>query len=377
MEEPTASSESPDAVPWLVFPYGEDDNSMPNCKYGDCFLWNPLTLETIQLPSLLIWISFEPDGEYMLDCVLSSPPKTTLISTNIIKDVDSDDNDPLVLVLYQSMSELDTYTFLYCHPGEKKWRTQCFSEEISGHMCEIEFLHCFKGKLYALGINGDCLEIEKQHQVGASDNCVSLSMKSFEVIDRTYDPLHGAARDTCKCQRYFVEGHDDLFMIDANFHARGSETLITSICITRKNRICCSSARLGLARGCVYYTLPVHQLDEFHLPMGSQMSLADLGLYKFEVEDIGDYDISPCLRLQEPVFTPDWIMMPDGQRRKELDNLPTCCVFALFNLLLNIPYPYTEELCKNDGRTVRVLTTLRGVIRDAKSLYGAASGGCC
>ncbi|KAI3961954.1 hypothetical protein MKW92_028575 [Papaver armeniacum] len=192
-------------------------------------------------------------------------------------------------------------------------------------MCEIEFLHCFKGKLYALGINGDCLEIEKQHQVGASDNCVSLSMKSFEVIDRTYDPLRGAARDTCKCQRYFVEGHDDLFMMDVNFHARGSETLITSICITRldfillewklvnsvgddvlfvgrKNRICCSAARLGLARGCVYYTLPVHQLDEFHLPMGSQMSLADLGSYKFDVEDIGDSDISPCLRLQEPVF---------------------------------------------------------------------------
>ncbi|KAI3936884.1 hypothetical protein MKW92_027094 [Papaver armeniacum] len=341
MEEPTASSESPDAVPWLVFPYGEgkknhvlynicephnttssksipelsgktfwqktshqgwlivlcdvkDDNSMPNCIYGDCFLWNPLTLETIQLPSLLKWITFEPDGEYMLDCVLSSPPKTTLISTNINKDVGSDDNDPLVLVLYQPMSELDTYTSYIATP-EKQWRTQCFSEEISGHMCEIEFLHCFKGKLYALGINGDCLEIEKQHQVGASDNCVSLSMKSFEVIDRTYDPLHGAARDTCKCQRYFVEGHDDLFMIDVNFHARGSETLITSICITRldfillewklvnslgddvlfvgrKNRICCSAARLGLARGCVYYTLPVHQLDEFHLPMGSQMS---------------------------------------------------------------------------------------------------------
>ncbi|KAI3874948.1 hypothetical protein MKW98_019521 [Papaver atlanticum] len=212
MEERASSLESQCSVPWLVFPYGkgkqnhalynifepennrkfipelgrktfwqkpshqgwliilcdvkDEDNSIPaNWDYGDCFLWNPLTLERIQLPSLLKWITYEPDGEYMIDCVLSSPP--------------SNDNDhPLVLVLYQPMSDLDNYTFLFCHPGEKHWRTQLFSEKINGEMCDVEYLHCFKDKLYASGINGDCIEIEEQHQVGDSHN-VSLSMRVF------------------------------------------------------------------------------------------------------------------------------------------------------------------------------------------------------
>ncbi|KAI3874949.1 hypothetical protein MKW98_019522 [Papaver atlanticum] len=141
-------------------------------------------------------------------------------------------------------------------------------------------------------------------------------------------------------QTYFVEGQDDLYMIHVNYNARGSERVVIAICITRldfifmewklvsslgddvlfegrKNRICCSAAKLGLARGCLYYIPPVHQLDEFFLPMGSQISPANLGLYKFEVEGAGCYDISPCLRLSEPVFAPDWILLPDGQRKKE------------------------------------------------------------
>ncbi|KAI3944219.1 hypothetical protein MKW98_016449 [Papaver atlanticum] len=382
MEE-RASIESPNGAPWLVFPYGEgkkhhalynicepdntncrnfipelsgktfwqktshqgwlivlcdvkDDNSMPNCKYGDCFLWNPLTLETIQLPSLLKWITSEPDGEYMLDCVLSSPPRTT---------ANSNGSDPLVLVIYLPMSAFEspddyTYTFLFCHPGEKQWRTQLLSERIDEHICEIEYLHCFKGKLYAMGINGDCLEIEEQHLVGANDNNVSLSMRSFHVADNTSVPSYGVARDTLLGMTYFVEGHDDIFMISMNFNDSGSERVVISICITRldfflmewklvntlgddvlfvgrKNRLCCSAAKLGLARGCLYYTLPVHQLDEFCLPMGSQISSKGMGLYKFEVEGAGDYDISPRLSLSEPVFATDWIIMPDGQRGKE------------------------------------------------------------
>ncbi|KAI3931962.1 hypothetical protein MKW98_012372 [Papaver atlanticum] len=333
MEE-SASLESPNSAPWLVFPYGggkkshvlynifepdnvsriksipelsgktfwqktshqgwliilcdvKDDNSMPNQKYGDCFLWNPLTLETIQLPSLLQWIASEPHGMNFIDCVLSSPPRNN-------KDVDSNDNDdPLVLVLYFPMSVLEVsgfaYTFLFCHPGEKQWRTQLFSEEIGGHMCEVECLHCFKDKLYALGINGDYLEIEKQRQVGAGDYNVSLSIKSLHVNDNTSFPFRGA-RDVFLGQTHFVEGHDELYMVTRNFNRRGSEKVMISISIMRldfilmewklvnslgdhvlfvgrKNRICCSAAKLGLSRGCLYYTSPVHQFDEFCLPM--------------------------------------------------------------------------------------------------------------
>ncbi|RZC54755.1 hypothetical protein C5167_013609, partial [Papaver somniferum] len=320
MEE-SASLESPNSAPWLVFPYGEDDNSIPNQKYGDCFLWNPLTLETIQLPSLLQWIAAEPHGMYFIDCVLSSPPRNN-------KDVESNDNDdPLVLVLYLPMSVLEVsgfaYTFLFCHPGEKQWRTQLFCEEIGEHTCEVEYLHCFKGKLYALGINGDYLEVEKQGQVGAGDNNVCLSIKSLQVNDNTSFPLRGA-RDVFLGQTHFVEGDDDLYMVTRNFNRRGCEKwkLVNSLgdhvlFVGRKNRICCSAAKLGLSRGCLYYTLPVQQFDEFCLPMGSRISPADLRLCKFEVEGAGDYDISPYLGLPEPVFAPDWIVMPNGQRRKE------------------------------------------------------------
>ncbi|XP_026436237.1 uncharacterized protein LOC113334113 [Papaver somniferum] len=317
----------------------KDDNSMPNQKYGDCFLWNPLSLETIQLPSLLPWITSQPHGMYFIDCVLSSPPRN-----NLTEDVDSNDNDdPLVLVLYLPLSDPEliafNYTFLFCHPGENQWRTQLFLEEINGRTCEVEYLHCFKNKLYALGVNGHYLEIEKQHQVRAGDDNVSLSIKSFQVNDHTSVPLCGA-RDVSLGQTHFVEGHDDLFMVRRSFNDRGSEKVMISIRITRldfilmewklvnslgdnvlfvgpKNRICCSAAKLGLSRGCLYYILPVDQFELYCIPMGYQISPADMRLFKFEVEGAEDYDISPYLRLPEPVFAPDWMMIPNGQRRKE------------------------------------------------------------
>ncbi|XP_026422771.1 uncharacterized protein LOC113318751 isoform X1 [Papaver somniferum] len=351
MEE-SASLEPPNSAPWLVFPYGEenlssrlivlcdvkDDNSMPNQKYGDCFLWNPLSFETIQLPSLLPWITSQPHGMYFIDCVLSSPPRT-----NLTEDVDSNDNDdPLVLVLYLPLSDPEyiafNYTFLFCHPGENQWRTQLFSEEINGRTFEVEYLHCFKNKLYALGVTGHYLEIEKQHQVRDGDDNVSLSIKSFQVNDHTSVPLHGA-RDVCLGQTHFVEGHDDIFMVRRSFNDRGSEKIMISMRITRldfilmewklvnslgdnvlfvgpENRICFSAAKLGLSRGCLYYILPVDQFELYCLPMGYQISPADMRLFKFEVEGAEDYDISPYLRLPEPVFAPDWMVMPNGQRRK-------------------------------------------------------------
>ncbi|KAI3892546.1 hypothetical protein MKX03_021187, partial [Papaver bracteatum] len=157
---------------------------------------------------LLNLITSDPN-EYILDCVLSSPPRN--------KDVDSiNDSDPLVLVMYQPRSNFGSYTFLFCHPGEKQWRSQLFSEKVNGDMYELEYVQCHK-------------EIEKQHQVDTS-----LSMKKFHVSEGLNVPLQGA-KDDFRERRYFVQGHDDLFMIRVDFNYKGfddTNPVVISIFVT-------------------------------------------------------------------------------------------------------------------------------------------------
>ncbi|KAI3944270.1 hypothetical protein MKW98_016500 [Papaver atlanticum] len=355
MEE-QAVSESPKAVPWLVLPYGEgkkimlflislsrkrfwhkhshqgwlillcdlkdddvdcdlsksgekDVNSISYWKYGDC-LWNPVTLETIQLPSLLEWIS-KPDDYRMLDCVLSSPPR--------ILD-GSDGEDPVVLFLFsiEDTTRLN-HVFLFCHPGDKNWRTQLYTQDA---MFGIESLHCFKNRLYVICFNEQQLEIEQQ-QLGADDNHVTLSIKPFKVSFCSSLAFRGA-RDNSWSLTYCMECDDEFFKIRIYFNGTGFEKIVISIQITRldfslmewkvvntlgdhvlfigKNtRVCCSAAELGLSKGCLYYTLP-----------------EDQRLYKFEVESAGDSVILPCLELPTPWYSPEWIMMPAGETVKEV-----------------------------------------------------------
>ncbi|KAI3956897.1 hypothetical protein MKX01_000931 [Papaver californicum] len=374
MEETAAASgSSKAAVPWLVFPYGEgkenqafynifepnntsyrmcipelsrksfwqkhshqgwliiichekdnvddvDNNqSVQNWIYGDCFLWNLVTLETIQLPSLLYWMN-KPDEFRMIDCVLSSPPRV------LIGDDGDDDKDPIVLFLFLRQNdacELIEHVFLFCKPGDKQWRTQLVLRDIIS-MRELKSLQCFKGKLYAMGMNENHLEIEMQHQIGANDddNSLTLSIIPFQVSFCTLFSFQGA-RDYPMVLTYFVECYDELFKIDMNCNERGSETVVTSILITRldfslvewkvvnslgdhvlfagdKTACCCSAAGLGLARGCLYYTIYENQ-----------------GLYKFDVESTDESVTLPGPMMPTSGFSSDWIMLPYGWGGKE------------------------------------------------------------
>ncbi|KAI3981161.1 hypothetical protein MKX01_032301 [Papaver californicum] len=60
---------------------GDDFDYTPEYwNFGDCFLWNPATLQTFELPSLLFW--FEHRKEYVYqDCVLSSSPPPSRTDT--------------------------------------------------------------------------------------------------------------------------------------------------------------------------------------------------------------------------------------------------------------------------------------------------------
>ncbi|XP_026453642.1 uncharacterized protein LOC113354560 isoform X3 [Papaver somniferum] len=188
------------------------------------------------------------------------------------------------------------HVFLFCHPGDKNWRTQLYSQDT---MFEAESLHCFKGKLYVIGFNEQQLEIEQQQQLGIDDDNVTLSVKPFNVSLCASFSFQGA-RDTSWGLTYCVECSDELFKIIMFINERGFEKVVISICITRLDfssmewkvvnnlgdhvlfigqhtRVCCSAVELGLSRGCLYYTLP-----------------EDQRLYKFEVESAGDSVILPC-----------------------------------------------------------------------------------
>ncbi|OVA08899.1 Sec1-like protein [Macleaya cordata] len=262
---------------WLVILCDDDDDddgdkvdsySNSNWNFGDCFLWDPVSLETIQLPNLLDWLN-KTDQYWIRDCVLSSPPKST----------NSDYDDSMVFFLFERLNESHEQILVFCRPGEdKQWRTKALSGYIVND--RVKSLISFKG--------GEFSDVET----------------------------------------HYVESCDELFMIDKSYHPR-ADKVVTSIKVLRldfssmawekvksfgdhvlflgqKTVASCSAAELGLTRGCLYYTIP-----------------EDQSLYKFEVEDNGITVILPCLKLPTPWFPADWMMMPmtvrvaDGRRRIE------------------------------------------------------------
>ncbi|OVA04481.1 Protein of unknown function DUF295 [Macleaya cordata] len=301
---------------WLVMLCDDDDYDYkadsipPNCNFGDCFLWNPVTLETIQLPNLLDWLN-KSDQYKILDCVLSSPPKSS-----------NPDDDSMVFFLFERLDERDEQVLVFCRHGEdKQWRTK----ELTGYILNdglrnyVVSLLCFKGKLYGMCLNFWHLEIEIQ--LGPKDDDVdgkTLSIRSFKVSNNTFFPLMGG--EFFNVGVHYVESCDELFTIDIFYNRRSYSKIVISIQVLRldfslmawekvksfgdhvlflgKNtKSSCSAAELGLTRGCLYYTLP-----------------KDQSLYKFEVEDNGFTVILPCMTLPTPWFSADWMMMPTTVR---------------------------------------------------------------
>ncbi|XP_026396476.1 uncharacterized protein LOC113291121 [Papaver somniferum] len=284
------------------------DNSIPNWTYGDCFLWNPVTLQTIQLPNLLSWIT-KPNAYQLFDCILSSPPGGA--------HKGGDNPVPVVLFLFRQEDEGFDHVLAFCNRGDKQWRTQLLSRDII-NIKQLVSLHCFRGKLYAMGLDKVHLEI---HLLGANHHNVSLATRPFKVRFCGFFQFRGA-RGESMCLVHFVECCDEFFKININYNERGFEKVVTSILVMRldftlmqwkvvsclsnhvlfagRNTAYCFISDLGLTRGCLYYTLS-----------------EDQGLYKFDIEDTAESVILPCLKMPTPWFSSSWITLPNGRGRKD------------------------------------------------------------
>ncbi|XP_026414257.1 uncharacterized protein LOC113309953 [Papaver somniferum] len=291
----------------------------PNWDFGDCFLLNPATLETIRLPSLLPL--YHKRNEYsLIDCVLSSPPRT---STSTIAYPDNADDEPLVLLLFllRGRDDSDGHMFLaFSHPEDKQWKTKwVLSQDSRTDEFLITSLCCFKDKLYLMCALDQHLEIDKGKLWDNDDD--SLTLKPFEMTNNTGYRWRGS--DHIDSRDFYVESSVELFKVEINFNRRQRIKVFNSVVVWRldftskeskmvtclgdhvlfigKNtRACCSASKLGLTSGCLYYTLP-----------------GDLGLYKFEVQSSGNSVILPCLKLPRPWFSSDWIMILDGRKQEE------------------------------------------------------------
>ncbi|KAI3956970.1 hypothetical protein MKX01_001004 [Papaver californicum] len=333
----------PKAAPWLVFPYQVKGNKQnqsfynicePNKKtcrkyiselsgksywqkhsyegwlidFGDCFLWNPASLETIQLPSLLHW--YDKPYEYaLLDCVLSSPPTT---STSTIAYPENSDDEPMVLLLFllrgEDIISDDDKFLVFCHPGDNEWGAKWVLSEDMLDEFGIVYLCCFKGKLYLMSLGDRHLKIDKGKLWDDDDD--SLIVGPFETTNNTGSPW----RD---CQDHIDS------IIQIHFNKRQNMKVFNSVVVVRldfssmewkavtclgdhvlfigKNtRACCSASKLGLASGYLYYTFR-----------------EDQGLYKFDVQSSRNSVILPCLKLPKPWLPSGWIMILDERQQEE------------------------------------------------------------
>ncbi|RZC52645.1 hypothetical protein C5167_021073 [Papaver somniferum] len=283
---------------WLVIlcDFNEIDYS-PNWVFADCFLWNPATLDTIQLPNIHS-SGYTYDEYKLVDCVLSLPPTNP-----------SDGNETMVFCVYERLDDECEYVFLFCRPGEKQWRTHKFTRE---HKMDFNFiwsLNYLKGNLYAMSYSRVChFKVEIEQIDG--DN-VNLCLRQIETSYPTGSPLIGGSNTNVGT--IYVQTCDELYRIDLYMAHQGKEFISigilrldfstmgwkevyslgdTVLFYSKNTTACCSAAELGLTKGCLYYTLA-----------------QDQSLYKYELEGTGTI-ILPCLKLPIPWFCSYWLMMP-------------------------------------------------------------------
>ncbi|KAI3860107.1 hypothetical protein MKX03_033807, partial [Papaver bracteatum] len=344
---------------WLIV-IGNVDNtdqySVANSNLDDCFLWNPVSSETIQLPKLdrQSFPATKPEQFYMFDLVLSSPPLPPSTCNPGNYDCCT------VFLIFRRMPDKgelsrcefsrDTHILVFCHPGDKQWRTKELDGRFNpdGDFSEfIDSLLCFQGKLYAFCCDENWaneIDIQKLwHHVVVDNQTQFLTKFKIEVPDF---PLIGGGEEYSFYTEDWVESGDEIFKVVLNCSPRGFRKVASThifkldfssmtwvlfkslddhvlfLCINNDpddlaSRKCyssssayCSAADMGLERGCLFYTLPEDQT-----------------LYIFEVEDNATTVFFPCLTLPVPWFLPTWIVMPitvnrqAAGRRKRMTDL--------------------------------------------------------
>ncbi|KAI3849663.1 hypothetical protein MKW98_026577 [Papaver atlanticum] len=294
---------------WLVTVCDEEDDPTPNFSYGDCFLWNPVSMETIQLPSVLNW--FIRDDHFTKDCVLSSPPRMNGSSST--EDDDNVGDGSIVAFLFGTRRGVGKDILVYCYPGDREWKTQKITDIYD--LGDLHSMLYFKGKMYIMCAGDEHLEINMQHGSSEQDVDKILSVTKIEVSDDIRGYTVGGIFDT-QTETYYVESFDEIFRIERIFLARGVyEYYVTNMVIAKldfssmswvevkslddhvlflshSSALCCSTKELGFSRGCVYFT----QIEE-------------MSFYKYDLEDKSLLLSLPCPDLPQPWLSPEWLMI--------------------------------------------------------------------
>ncbi|KAI3838221.1 hypothetical protein MKW92_028068 [Papaver armeniacum] len=299
---------------WLIVT--SDDITDPN--FGDCFLWNPQTLDTIQLPSILRYYRTE-DMYRLKDCILTSPPQiNTIIRDSCCgtssSDGDNSDRDSMVYFLFGG-GILCTDVLLFCHPGEKEWRRHELNvlEKPKTMLYLKNKLHimCFNPVYYEIEVHGGSGLYDEETLAVGDEVIISTNSIAVNVIEPTGGSMIGFF------MHYFVESFGEVFRIRNWFIRRGIysnsvrsiEILklnFTSMAwetvksfddhvffISYKTQLSCLSSDLGFSKGCMYYT----QAEE-------------MSLYRYDLEDDSNLLSVPCPDLPTPWFQPEWMMIP-------------------------------------------------------------------
>lgn len=183
---------------WLVIRRDDEDEKL---NPGVCFLWNPLSLETIQLPNLkdLLHPIYDDDEFSIQDGVLSSPP-LKISGTNLVND-----NESMVYFLVLGRVNL----IMYCRIGDTKWTTLEIPKGIVAGK-DMASLIYFKGKLYVMCCNDHFqLVVERLPLRCCNCDCISLGIRRFEVsTDSFVFPYRGGY--SCVGKTYFLESDEEI-----------------------------------------------------------------------------------------------------------------------------------------------------------------------
>ncbi|KAI3845120.1 hypothetical protein MKX03_019787 [Papaver bracteatum] len=216
---------------WLIVIGNVQDNaeySVANSNLDDCFLWNPVSSETIRLPNIDRQSFSTKSKQYFLyDLVLSSPP---LQSTT----TDPDNLGCVVYLLFNRVNHPkaheDKHVLAFCRPGDKQWRTKVLSFTAPGNdrkILSIESLLCFRGKLYAFCKNslerGWVIQIEIQklwHYAEAHHQTpyVYVTIIKLEHADFTWI---GGGEEFSRYMEFWVESGNEIFKVHFNCSPRG------------------------------------------------------------------------------------------------------------------------------------------------------------
>ncbi|KAF8376665.1 hypothetical protein HHK36_031667 [Tetracentron sinense] len=250
---------------WLV---------MCDLNMTDLFLWNPVSLEKIQLPPLLSLKSIQ------YNCTLSSPP-----------------SDPNCRVFF--FGEFDPLVF-YCRPGDDKWTEEKCVVGENDSICVA--ISC-NDKLY-----GSTYPRSRLVEISTVGDCLSTRVLEVEEPDFIPERPHLSRHMLESCGELFLVrifylltsdvyevGSIQVFRMDFSrmvwVKVDNLEDRVFFLC--RKSPFSCSATELGLKRGSIYFNTGDGKL-----------------VYVFNVEDDSLSVSLPCSNLPTAYYFPTWVL-PD------------------------------------------------------------------